>query len=154
MDTNMLTLSWRRPLSYRSQSIDLLRKSMDWFLYDSGLRHGGVNCKNCPSMLVLVCIKQHLSNISSSIYEKVKQHWGWLKKRVAYKKRRVSQLFSVSPLSSFAEHKKWRISLANVTKNFARTCGLVIFTEQILDRKFCFLCYVISFWINCDLHPD
>ena len=34
-----LTLSWRRPLSYRNQSIDLLRKSMDWFLYDIGFRH-------------------------------------------------------------------------------------------------------------------
>ena len=33
-----LTLSWLRPLSYRNQSIDLLRKSMDWFLYDNGLR--------------------------------------------------------------------------------------------------------------------
>ena len=37
--TNHLTLSWRRPLSYRNQSIDLLRKLMDWFLYDNGLRH-------------------------------------------------------------------------------------------------------------------
>ena len=34
-----LNLSWRRPLSYRNQSIDLLRKSIDWFLYDNGLRH-------------------------------------------------------------------------------------------------------------------
>ena len=34
-----LTLSWRRPLSYRSKSIDLLCKSMDWFLYDNGHRH-------------------------------------------------------------------------------------------------------------------
>ena len=34
-----LTLSWRRPLSYRNQSIDLLCKSMDWFLYNNGLRH-------------------------------------------------------------------------------------------------------------------
>ena len=34
-----LTFSWRRPLSYRYQFIDLLRKSMDWFLYDNGLRH-------------------------------------------------------------------------------------------------------------------
>ena len=33
-----LTLSRRRPLSYRNQSIDLLRKLMDWFLYDNGLR--------------------------------------------------------------------------------------------------------------------
>ena len=36
--TVTLTLSWRRPLSYRNQSIDL-SKSMDWFLYDRNLRH-------------------------------------------------------------------------------------------------------------------
>ena len=34
-----LTLSWRRPLSYRNQSIDLQGKLMDWFLYDNGLHH-------------------------------------------------------------------------------------------------------------------
>ena len=33
-----LTLSRPRPLSYRNQSIYLLRKSMDWFLCDSGPR--------------------------------------------------------------------------------------------------------------------
>ena len=26
-------------LSYRNQSTDLLSKSMDWFLYDNGVRH-------------------------------------------------------------------------------------------------------------------
>ena len=31
-------LSRQRPLSYRNQSIDLRSKSMDWFLYDNGLR--------------------------------------------------------------------------------------------------------------------
>ena len=30
------------PISYRNQSIDLLGKSMDWFLYDIGLGHEGV----------------------------------------------------------------------------------------------------------------
>ena len=34
----ILTLSRRRPLSYRNQSIDYLRKSVDWFLYDNDLR--------------------------------------------------------------------------------------------------------------------
>ena len=34
-----LTLLWRRPLSYRNQSIDLQSKSIDWFPHDSGLRH-------------------------------------------------------------------------------------------------------------------
>ena len=40
-----LTLLWRRPLSYRNQSIDFRHKSMDWFLYDNGLRHERV--KDC-----------------------------------------------------------------------------------------------------------
>ena len=34
-----LTLWWRRLLSYRSQSIDLLYKSRHWFLYDRNLHH-------------------------------------------------------------------------------------------------------------------
>ena len=41
-----LTLSWLRPLSNRNQSIDLQSKSMDWFLYDNGLRHERVNHKH------------------------------------------------------------------------------------------------------------
>ena len=43
-----LTLSWRRPLSYRNQSIDLQSKWMDWFLYDNGLRHERVKEKRLP----------------------------------------------------------------------------------------------------------
>ena len=39
-----LTLSRRRSLSYRNQSTDLLRKSMDWFLYDNGLRLERIKC--------------------------------------------------------------------------------------------------------------
>ena len=38
-----LNLSWRRSLSYKNQSIDLLYKSMDWFLYDRDLCHERVN---------------------------------------------------------------------------------------------------------------
>ena len=40
---NRLTLSWRRALSYRNQSIDLQSKSIDWFLYNNGLCHERVN---------------------------------------------------------------------------------------------------------------
>ena len=36
---NTLTLLWWRSLSYRNQFINLLCKSMDWFLYDRDLRH-------------------------------------------------------------------------------------------------------------------
>ena len=41
----LLTFSWRRVLSYRNQSIDLLCKSMDWFLYGNALRHERVERK-------------------------------------------------------------------------------------------------------------
>ena len=34
--------------------------------------------KICLSIMMAVCIKQHLSNIWSSIHEKVKQLWGWV----------------------------------------------------------------------------
>ena len=35
----ILTLLWRRSLSYRIQSIGFLCKSMHWFLYDGDFRH-------------------------------------------------------------------------------------------------------------------
>ena len=53
MITSQLTLSWRRPLSYRNQSIDLLCKSVDWFLYDNGPRHKRVKRKHNPRMTII-----------------------------------------------------------------------------------------------------
>ena len=41
LSNKVLTLSWRRQLSYRNQSIE----SMYWFLYDNGPRHERVNEK-------------------------------------------------------------------------------------------------------------
>ena len=43
---------------------------------------------NCRVMMTLICIKQHQSNIWNSIHEKIKQHWGWVEKSVAYKKKK------------------------------------------------------------------
>ena len=43
--TRFLTLSWQRSLSNRNQSIDLLCKSVEWFLCDSDLRHERANEK-------------------------------------------------------------------------------------------------------------
>ena len=39
--------------------------------------------KKCLSMMMLICIKQHLSNIWSSVYKNVKQHWCCVEKHVA-----------------------------------------------------------------------
>ena len=46
-------------------------------------RHGHENSKyrKCLSMMMLICIKHHLSNICSSIHEKVKQDWGCVEEK-------------------------------------------------------------------------
>ena len=47
-------------------------------------RHGHKYSKY-KRMMMLICSKQHLSNIWSWIHAKVKQHWGWIEESVAYK---------------------------------------------------------------------
>ena len=42
-------------------------------------------------MMMLKCIKQHLSNIWGSIHENVKQQWAWAEKSVADKKKSLVQ---------------------------------------------------------------
>ena len=53
----VLTLSWRRPLSYRNQSIDLRSKSVDWFLHDNGLGHERVKSVNSLKSLWILIMK-------------------------------------------------------------------------------------------------
>ena len=48
-------------LSYRSQSIDLRSKSIDWFPYDNGRRHERVKEKQG----IMLHIKLYPSNVSS-----------------------------------------------------------------------------------------
>ena len=43
--------------------------------------------KKCLNMMMLMCIKQHLSNIWGSFQEKVKQHWGWVQKKALLPKK-------------------------------------------------------------------
>ena len=61
-----LTLSWRRPLSYRNQSIGLRSKSVDWVLYDNGLRHERVkkqvSFKYYKRRKVPVCSRKHFAS--------------------------------------------------------------------------------------------
>ena len=68
MKIKNLTLSWRRPISYRNQSTDLLRKSMDSFLYDIGLRHERVNQNIAFSVSYLIFYKE---TFLCSLYETI-----------------------------------------------------------------------------------
>ena len=58
----LLTLSWRRFLSYRNESIDLLCISMDWFLYDNDLCH--------DKILLIACFRtgQRCNQSTSKIH--------------------------------------------------------------------------------------
>ena len=51
--------------------------------------------------MIVICIKQHLSNIWSLIHEKVKQHCEWVEKNVAYKKKRTVLNYRFSYFWSF-----------------------------------------------------
>ena len=42
--------------------------------------------------MMVICVKQHLSNIWSSFHKKVKQHWDWVEKK-RYEKACISGLF-------------------------------------------------------------
>ena len=46
--------------------------------------------------MMFIRIKQHVNNIWSSIHEKVKQHWGWVEKSVAYKKKACISIAKVN----------------------------------------------------------
>ena len=55
--------------------------------YDiNGHGHKYTKYKMCLSIMMILCIKPHLSSIWSSIHVKVKQLWGWVKKIITYKK--------------------------------------------------------------------
>ena len=52
-------------------------------------RHGH-KYKMCFSIIMVICIKQQLSNMWSSSHEEFKQHWGWIEKKdYLSKKKRV-----------------------------------------------------------------
>ena len=61
----------------RSHRYDINRRwSRHWQKYGES--------KTCLSMMISLCIKHHISNIWSSIHEKVKQNWDWAEKSNAY----------------------------------------------------------------------
>ena len=69
----LLTLSWRRPLSYTNQSTDLLCILMDWFLYDNSLRYEIVKDKPNIWNPKLIFMLTDFFESAFSIYKYVKK---------------------------------------------------------------------------------
>ena len=89
----LLTLSWRRPLSYKNQSIDLFCKSMDWFLYDNGLRHD-------RAKLTVICGNTHCF-VRTFHYTSDKLIYSWCGQSVLYDQR-LWRFFSTLPSCIFS----------------------------------------------------
>ena len=84
--------------------------------------HKYAQYKMCHSTIMVICTKQHLSDSRSSIYEKVKQHWGWIEKMRFYKKASsvLKQLLINSPV------RKLLSSLVSKTNNQISVLSLII----------------------------
>ena len=70
----LMAMKMRLKMKNRSQKYDINR-----------LRprrgHKYTKYKMYLSIMMVICVKQHLSNIWSLSHEKVKQHWGWAGKK-------------------------------------------------------------------------
>ena len=66
--------------------LKMKNRSQRYYLNRPRPRHGHIytKYKMCLNIMIGICTKQHLSNIWSSINEKIKQHW--VEKGVAYEK--------------------------------------------------------------------
>ena len=73
-----LTLSRRRALSYRNQSIDLL---MDWFLYHNGLRLERVNVTTNEKCMKVFSNLNGLSSLFYFVKKKI-EHFYIVKKKI------------------------------------------------------------------------
>ena len=75
----LMTIKMRMKMKNKSHRYDINRPRPRH-------EHKYTKYKICLVIMMVICIKQHLRNISSSIHTTVKQYWGWVEESVAYKK--------------------------------------------------------------------
>ena len=120
-----LTLSWRRPLSYRNQTVDLLCKSMDWFLYDNGLHHERVKKLGLTKMINFSNESVKIPTIYDLLFTvAICSHQNFNKYSSKMKNKHQNSLFATSTVFPslepifYAGQKLWLIgkSFKNVSK--------------------------------------
>ena len=92
------------------------------------LGHKYSKYKKCLSVLILICIKQHLSNIWSWIYGKVKQHWVE-KKALLIKKLCIP----TSSIHFRAKGKRNKCLIHSIA--FSQRHNLIIYLEIYVQQK-------------------
>ena len=83
--------------------------------------------KKCLSMMMLKCIKQHPSNIWSSIDEKAKHHWCWIEKKKHYLLKRKHV-----PLTMLSSRRKQNEKARKRWKYWARD----LFVKQEIHGEY------------------
>ena len=112
----LIILKMRVKMKNRSKRYDI-NSTTPWHGYKY------TKYKMCPSRLMIMGNKQHLSTIWNWIHGKVKQHWGWVE-RVIYKKMRI-HYFHLEELGDQSQPNIVAQSeVSNVwTPNFWLRCG-------------------------------
>ena len=81
--------------------------------------HKYAEYKMCLNIMMIICIKKQLSNIWSRIHTKVKQHWSWVEKSVAYKKNVwLLNICRPQPPILFKEKKSYPTSTLSIIFKF------------------------------------
>ena len=84
--------------------------------------------------MMVICIKQHLSNIWRSVHEKAKQHWGWVEKSFVYKKKRVK--LNCRRFSYFQSFAHDIIAENTIHSNIYICIGAILLVEKVdKERK-------------------
>lgn len=79
-------------------------------IYRTTARYGHkyIKYKNWLITMMLIYIKQRLSNVWSSIHGKINQHWGWVEKRVAYIKASIFKSIVMFTFSALEENYSFK----------------------------------------------
>ena len=127
----LMTMKMRLKMKNRSHRYDMNR---------SWPKRSPKYTKNKMYLIIIVIgIKQHLSNIWSSVHEKVKQHWDWVKKSVAYKKSKYQNLVFNGRvfINEFCYWQDWREELFSLA--FAiMECELFLMSYLFFKKEITF----------------
>ena len=95
--------------------------------------------------MMVICIKPHLSSISSSIHEKVTQQWGRVEKSVVYKKACIIKVtgYSKDPINSLSINPLIIVIMIIIAMKWIiikQYCEWFWFSLQVLNTNiFCIL---------------
>ena len=82
--------------------------------------------------MMLLCIKQHLSNIWSSIHKKVKQHWCWVEKRCCLLKKAC--IFAENNTNNSQSPKSSQLSFQKVIESRFININMFGYFKKLLQQ--------------------